>query len=80
MAENNQKMPEVIREKWGVRVYTMNPSIPDKGEIMGQGRGDHAGPRNSESIFISNRAGARMVMVQKSKSTVPTCRELSKQQ
>ena|SRR6516165_7342284 len=38
MAENNQKMPEVIREKWGVRVYTMNPSIPDKGEISRAGR------------------------------------------
>jgi hypothetical protein len=33
MAENDRKMPAVIGEKRGVPVYTVNPSIPAKGEI-----------------------------------------------
>src|SRR5438270_785284 len=47
MAENNQKLPEVIRKKRGVPVYTTNPSIPAKGDITRHRRtrigNDHKG-------------------------------------
>jgi hypothetical protein len=33
MAENNQKVAEVIRQKRGVPVYTTNPSIPAREDI-----------------------------------------------